>query len=162
MSRVHVLVSSVFYSYGTCHAHTWPNVLCHTHCILRVCFCVCVCVRVCVACIDSLWVVYEAQMIDGWAPLERFPTGSSRHKRSCHCLLSDLTVCSLKYVGVCVCGGKGVCVCVCKCLRVCRSCHLFPVLSASSVSGRAFDLVDRRFLQCEIAPARFTQWKSRP
>ena len=47
MSRVHVLVSSVFYSYGTCHAHTWPNVLCHTHCILRVCFCVCVCTCVC-------------------------------------------------------------------------------------------------------------------
>ena len=129
---------------------------------LRVCFCVCVCVCVaCVACIDSLWVVYEAQMIDVWAPLERLPHRLIQTQKELS-LSAFWSHCVFIKICGCVCGGKGVCVCMCKCLRVCRSCHLFPVLCASSVFGRAFDLVDRRFLQCEIAPARFTQWKSRP
>lgn len=109
MSRVHVLVSSMFYSYGTCHAHTWPNVLCHTHCILSV-FCVCVCV--CVACIDSLWVVYEAQMIDVWAPLERLPHRLIQTQKELS-LSAFWSHCVFIKICGCVCGGKGfACACV--------------------------------------------------
>lgn len=127
----------------------------HTQCV-----CLCVCSPYWLS-LSGFWSSDDRRMVFLKFLRKTSPQAHLDTKGAVTLCFSDLTVCSFKYVCVCAVGGRGL-VCACVNASVCWSCHLFLVLCMSPVSGRAFDLFDRRFLQCEIAPARFTQWKSRP
>lgn len=97
--------------------------------------------------LSVFWSTDDRSMVFLWL-FSRFPPQAHLvTKGAVTHYISDLTVCSFKYASVLLLA----CACA-KFLYVCRSCHLFLVLCTSPVSGRAFDVVNRRFLQCEIAP----------
>lgn len=159
MFAIHVLVSSIFYSCGTCHTHTCKVCM---YFIIPTAFFVCLCM----CSLFSLSLSGFQSSDDGrMGFLWDISPKAHRETKGAVTLLFLNSPClhSNMYVRACVLTlVEGSCMHVWTPLRVCWGCHLFPALCASRVSGRAFDLVDRRFLQCEIALTRFTQWKSTP